>query len=69
MDLDDQPQGGPDVLSWRTPDGVGHRFDDGTYIEYDTSGWQAICDASLENALPDLVYSVDCMACVAKGWL
>lgn len=72
-DLDNQPQGGPDVRSWRTPDGIGHRFDDDTYAgsgcELSPSEWRAICDAPLECAAPDLEDPVDCMACIARGWL
>lgn len=67
--LDDQPQGGPDVRSWSTPDDIGHRFDDDTYLEWSPSEWRAICGASLEDAWPDLEDPVDCMACIAKGWL
>lgn len=69
QNLDDEPQGGPDVQSWRTQDGIGHRFDDETYVEWDAGEWLTICRASLEHGVPDLKDPVDCMACIAKGWL
>ena len=67
--LEDEPQGGPDVQSWRTPNGVGHRFDDHSYVEWDAGEWLAICGVALDLALPDRANPVDCMACIAKGWL
>jgi hypothetical protein len=66
--LDDEPQGGADVLSWRNPDGVGHRFDDDTYLEWSPSSWLAICGTELADSQPDTDDEVDCMACIAKGW-
>lgn len=68
---DDEPQGGNDVQCWRTPDGVGHRFDDSTYIsltgcDLGSFKWRAWCDASLEHGEPDLDNPVDCMTCIVR---
>ena len=66
---DDDPQGGHDVLCWRTPDGVGHRFDDDTYsgggCEATPSEWATTCGANLEHGVPDLDEPMDCMTCIA----
>lgn len=63
---DDDPQGGYDVKCWRTPDGIGHRFDDDTYVDWDTSEWAGLCGASLENGVPDTENPMDCMTCIVK---
>lgn len=68
---DDDPQGGYDVQCWRTPDGVGHRFDDNTYDSLtgcgvDSSEWKAWCGASLEHGVPDLKDPIDCMTCLVR---
>lgn len=65
---DDDPQGGYDVRCWRTPDGVGHRFDDETYDgdNGDSSGWRALCGASIESGVPDLDDPIDCMTCLVR---
>lgn len=63
---DDDPQGGYDVLCWRTQDGVGHRFDDDTYHgdNGNPSTWRAMCGTPIDNGVPDLDDPVDCMTCV-----
>lgn len=69
---DDDPQGGYDVSCWRTPDGVGHRFDDDTYdsltgCNQDSLEWAAWCGTSLEHGVPDVEGPIDCMTCLVQG--
>lgn len=67
-DTDDDPQGGYDVQCWRTPDELGHRFNDDTYHGTGcgaSTTWTAMCGASLIDGLPD-PDPVDCMTCIVK---